>query len=74
MPRKNVIYCLHGCGVKLELKPKTGAYECSKCGCVFRVVVCRWTPKCFAEKHPNYGSEVVTLKEIQKKKRKRRKK
>ena len=64
--------CPHGCKVKLARKPN-GSWECPSCGCTFRLVVCYWQPKCFAKHHPDYGNEVVSLKEIRKKKKHKRK-
>jgi len=51
--QENIIYCPH-CQSKLEPRP-TGAYECTRCKCVFRVSLCYWEPNCFIKFHPNYG-------------------
>lgn len=48
--KKDIIWCLH-CRVKLKVKP-TGAWQCPKCKCIFKVVIARWESKCFKKHHP----------------------
>ena len=67
------ITCPHKCKVFLVKDRKKKSLKCPKCGCVFRFVVCRWTAKCFAKHHPNYGTRAISLKETRKKKKKRSK-
>ena len=63
--------CPHSCRVELKKKPN-GSYHCPKCGCVFRLVIVRWSPECFAKHNPDYGK--VSVKEIREKRRRGRRK
>jgi len=68
------INCPHCKPKRVELKRENnGALKCPECGCVFRLAVCHWLPECFAKHHPDYGKRKETLKEMRKKKRKKRK-
>ena len=61
------IKCQH-CGGDFQSNPD-GSIVCKKCKCVFRVTVCYWNTKCFAEHHPEYGK--VENKSEKPKKRRR---
>jgi len=66
------VNCPHGCGVLLKKDEKTGSLKCPRCGCIFRVVLVHWMPKCYAKHYPEKGQYIK--KKDTKKKRGRGKK
>ena len=60
--------CPH-CKTDLKLDEKTGALECPRCKCIFRLVLVRWNAKCYQKHYPEKG----VIKKVAKKKRTRRK-